>query len=97
MFTYVFARGAARGYLDSSYIGRAKKAFDGMVREFVWTDQKRMLNLNHTCKGAGLGGTPYRDGSYEYYISEPQRLNDLKGLAPFLLAAIQLEQMERRQ
>ncbi|HEX7574144.1 MAG TPA: hypothetical protein VF514_13720 [Bacteroidota bacterium] len=41
--------------------------------------------------GAGLGGKPYRDGSYEYYVGVPQRTNDIKGYAPFLLAAIELE------
>jgi unsaturated rhamnogalacturonyl hydrolase len=47
--------------------------------------------LHGTCRGAGLGGSPYRDGSFEYYVSEPQRTNDMKGIAPFLLAAIELE------
>lgn len=45
-----------------------------------------------TCRSAGLGGKPYRDGSYAYYISEPRRLNDFKGVGPFLLAAIALEE-----
>ncbi len=97
MFTYVFARGAARGYLDPLYADRAKKAFHGMIQQFVSVDSSGYVNLLHTCKGAGLGGTPYRDGSYEYYVHEPQRMNDLKGLGPFLLAAIELETMERVQ
>jgi unsaturated rhamnogalacturonyl hydrolase len=49
--------------------------------------------LNGTCKSAGLGGDPYRDGSFEYYISETPRKNDMKGIGPFLLAAIELEKM----
>jgi unsaturated rhamnogalacturonyl hydrolase len=43
-----------------------------------------------------LGGKPYRDGSYEYYISEPQRTNDMKGYGSFLLAAIELQKGDRR-
>jgi unsaturated rhamnogalacturonyl hydrolase len=38
-----------------------------------------------------LGGDPYRSGSFEYYIGEPKRLNDMKGVGPFLRAAIELE------
>ncbi|HTY00406.1 MAG TPA: glycoside hydrolase family 88 protein [Bacteroidota bacterium] len=94
MFTYVFARGAARGYLDSTYARRARKAFDGIVTRLVTVEPDGFLDLLHTCRGAGLGGNPYRDGTYAYYISEPQRTNDLKGLGPFLLAAIELEREE---
>jgi unsaturated rhamnogalacturonyl hydrolase len=39
----------------------------------------------------GLGGTPYRDGTYEYYLSEPIRKNDLKGIGPFIFASIEME------
>ncbi len=97
MFTYVFARGAAKGYLDHSYLVRAKRAFQGMIRQFVVTDRDGYVNFVHTCKGAGLGGSPYRDGSYAYYIHEPQRINDLKGLGPFLMAALELETLESTQ
>ncbi len=97
MFSYVFARGAARGYLPQSYAKRAKKAFRGITTHLVAFSPEGFVDLLHTCKGAGLGGTPYRDGSYSYYIGEPQRMNDLKGLGSFLLAAIQIEHMERKQ
>src|SRR5215469_1573271 len=42
-------------------------------------------------KGAGRGGNPYRDGSYEYYINEKVGTNDPKGVGAFLLAATQIE------
>jgi len=35
---------------------------------------------------AGLGGATRRDGSLEYYFSEPVVENDAKGVAPLLLA-----------
>ena len=62
-----------------------------MLKTFVTTDADGTINLHHVCSVAGLGGTPYRDGSYEYYVGEPQRTNDFKGYGPFLLAAIELE------
>jgi unsaturated rhamnogalacturonyl hydrolase len=40
---------------------------------------------------SGLGGNPYRDGSYEYYLKEPIRRDDLKGVAPFIMASIEME------
>jgi len=52
------------------------------------------VNLHGTCRGAGLGGNPYRDGSFEYYVSEPRRMNDMKGYGAFLRAAIELERSE---
>jgi unsaturated rhamnogalacturonyl hydrolase len=52
------------------------------------------LSLQHTCESAGLGGQPYRDGSYEYYLREPQRANDFKGIGAFLMAANEIERTE---
>ena len=49
------------------------------------------INLTNVCAGAGLGGNPYRDGSYNYYIHEPTRTNDFKGYGPLLLASLELE------
>ena len=39
----------------------------------------------------GLGGNPYRDGSFEYYISEKVVTNDFKGVGSFILASIEIE------
>jgi unsaturated rhamnogalacturonyl hydrolase len=54
-------------------------------------DDRGGVNLNGVCSVAGLGGDPYRDGSYEYYIKEPVVSNDLKGVGPFILAAVEME------
>jgi unsaturated rhamnogalacturonyl hydrolase len=91
MFAYAFAKGADKKYLDRKYFRIASETFRGIVDNLVTVDARGFIDLHHTCQGAGLGGTPYRDGSYEYYISEPQRTNDMKGYGPFLLAAIELE------
>lgn len=91
MLVYAFAKGANKGYLDRGFFKIAQASFKGVVENMVTIDDSGMVNLHHTCKGAGLGGNPYRDGSFEYYISEPQRTNDMKGIGPFLLAAIELE------
>ncbi len=91
MFVYAFAKGVNKGYLNKKYLKYAKESFDGMLKEFVTVDENGLINLHNTCQGAGLGGKPYRDGTFEYYMSEKKRTNDYKGYGPFLLAAIELE------
>jgi unsaturated rhamnogalacturonyl hydrolase len=92
MFTYAFAKGALKGYLDKKYFNEAERSFDGILKHHVSIDDNGFVNLHHTIKGAGLGGPARRNGSFEYYAGEQQRTNDMKGLGPFLLAAIELEQ-----
>jgi unsaturated rhamnogalacturonyl hydrolase len=97
MTVYALAKGARLGYLDSSYLTIARNAFKAVTSAFVTEDNKEKLSLHHTCQSAGLGNQPYRDGSYEYYMSEPQRTNDLKGVGAFIMAANELEQSENVQ
>jgi unsaturated rhamnogalacturonyl hydrolase len=90
MFTYVFARGANKGYLEKKYLDIANEAFDSIVKELITEDKNGLLTMHNICGGCGLGGNPYRDGSYKYYITEKQVDNDPKGVAPFIIAAIEL-------
>lgn len=92
MFTYAFAKGAKKGYLPQKFYREALKSFRGIVREFIITGIDGLPSLTHICGSCGLGGNPYRDGSYTYYVSEQQVDNDPKGVAPFILAAIELNQ-----
>ena len=90
MFVYALAKGARMGYLDKKYAAVAKKGYDGLVKSFVATENGA-LAFNGTVSVGGLGGSPYRDGSFEYYLSEPLRKNDLKGVGPFILASVEVE------
>lgn len=91
MFVYAFAKGARLGYLDKSFAEAARKGFEGLVKNFIVTDNDGMPHLTKSCSGAGLGGNPLRDGSYDYYIKEPVRTDDLKALGPFMQASVELE------
>ena len=91
MFTYAFAKGARKGYLPQKYLTAAKESFKGILKNFIKVDPNGLVSLLHTCSGAGLGGKPYRDGSFSYYIGVPQATNDFKGMGPFIMAALQLE------
>ncbi len=90
MFIYAFAKGAKNGYLDQKYLDIANKAFDSMVKVMVKTGEDGLPVLANTCGACGLGGNPYREADYNYYITEKQIDNDQKGVAPFILAAIEL-------
>lgn len=91
MFVYALAKGARLGYLDKKYAAVARKGYDGLLKTFVATEPTGALAFTGTVSVGGLGGKPYRDGSYEYYLSEPLRKNDLKGVGPFILASVEME------
>jgi len=91
MIIYSFAKGANKGYLEKKFYNIAKESFHFVFENFVTIDDLGLINLNNICAGAGLGGNPYRDGSYDYYINEKKRTNDFKGYGPFILAAIEIE------
>jgi unsaturated rhamnogalacturonyl hydrolase len=91
MFVYAVAKGVRKGYLPDSKISIATKGYDGIINQFVKTENGQ-TNLYGTVKVSGLGGgNPYRDGSFEYYISEPVVMNDQKGIGAFLLAVNEME------
>lgn len=91
MFTYVFAKGSNKGYLPAKYNDIANKAFSNIITHLITEKDDGTIEMKDVCGGCGLGGNPYRDGSYEYYITEKKVVNDSKGVAPFILAAIELE------
>lgn len=90
MFVYAFAKGAHKGYLPAKFEAVAIKGFDGLVKELIKVDDDGEIHLTQVCKSAGLGGDPYRDGSYEYYLSEPILTDNSHGLGPFIMAALEL-------
>ncbi len=90
MFAYAFAKGANKGYLDKKYKDVAQKAYDGLIDNLIKVEDDGTVNLTQCCAVAGLGGDPYRDASYEYYINEEIRSNDPKGTGPFIMASLEL-------
>ena len=67
-----------------------KKAYQALLDDLITVEENGVVNLNQCCAVAGLGGNPYRDGSYEYYIGEKIRSNDPKGTGPFIMASLEL-------
>ncbi|HYD83044.1 MAG TPA: glycoside hydrolase family 88 protein, partial [Opitutus sp.] len=98
MFVYALAKGVNRGYLPrEKYLPTILKAYEGLIRDLVRTEADGKVTLTQCCEVAGLGyttskGRP-RDGSFDYYISEPIIDNDPKGVGPFIMAGIEMEQL----
>ena len=104
MFAYCLLKGYRLGYLDRSYRDAGVKAYNGIIKQFVKVNPDKTISLTRCCQVSGLGpgyNPPYvpenkvnkrRDGSFEYYISEPIRDNDGKGVGPFIWASLEMEQ-----
>lgn len=86
MVAYFYLKGARLGMLDASYADVGAKIFLAICKRYL-SQREGKLNLGGICLVAGLGpeNNRRRDGTYEYYTSEPVVENDAKGLAPFLM------------
>lgn len=96
MFVYNLLRGVRLGLLDQSFLAPAKKGYEGMVKTFVKENEDGTVSLTNCCSVAGLGGgkDQRRNGSFQYYLSEPIRDNDAKGVGPFILAGIEYDNLK---
>ena len=90
MYAYAMAKGVNIGVLPDSYRDEAKQVIEGLKASKLRTDDDGTLSLIDCCAVAGLGGNPFRDGKYDYYIHERICDNDPKGVAPLILACIEL-------
>jgi unsaturated rhamnogalacturonyl hydrolase len=96
MFVYALAKGVNDGELSPDIIPAILKGYNGLATKLIKTDGGR-VSLTQCCSVAGLGftgahGRP-RDGSFDYYISEPIVDNDMKGVGPFILAGIEVQKI----
>ena len=94
MVSYALLKGARLGMLSSDYAQKGAEIFNGIV-ENKMSAENGDLNLKDICLVAGLGpeNNTRRDGSYEYYISEPIVENDAKGVGPFIMAYTEIKKL----
>ena len=91
-FMYAYAKAINKGYLPIDvYADIPRDAFEGLTRRLIRVEPDGILSLTQCCAVSGLGGNPYRDGSYEYYIHEKIRDNDGKATGPFIMGCMELE------
>ena len=93
MFSYALLKGVRLGYLDAGLGDWAVKTYEAVVKQFVRVDGQGLLNLDSCCAVGGLGGKQGRMGDFDYYLSEPVRSNDPKGIGPFIWASLEMEKL----
>ena len=109
MFAYVLLKAARKGYVGKEYLEAGKKAYQGILNHFIQVNPDKTISLTQCCSVAGLGPgisdkvlkaapkvkeNTRRDGSYAYYLSEPVRDNDAKGIGPFIWASLEMERIQ---
>jgi unsaturated rhamnogalacturonyl hydrolase len=94
MFVYAMVKGVRAGFLPELYLPVARHAYQGILRQFVTADDAGQVHLAGTCRSAGLGGTPYRNGSFEYYVGEPVVTDNHHGVGAFILASAEMESID---
>ncbi len=87
---YAYAKAINKGYIDKKYREVAEKAFNGIKNKLLKENPDGTLTLTRCCQVGGLGGNPYRDGSFEYYIGEKIRDNDAKATGPYIKGCLEL-------
>ena len=105
-FMYAYAKAVNKGYIDAKYRDVAMAAFEGLQRTLLveltaetaaeagqparTATGEPVLSLTRCCAVGGLGGSSYRDGSFDYYIHEKIRDNDAKATGPFIMGCLEL-------
>ncbi len=95
MFSYALLKAVRKGYISPKYKKSAIKGYSGIVKQLVRKNSDGSISLTKCCAVAGLGGNPYRDGTYEYYIRETVRDNDPKGVGPFIMACLEMNLLNK--
>lgn len=90
MFCYALAKAVRLDLLPREPVAAAARdSFAALTKRYLMVDGAGEASLAGICKVAGLGGDPYRDGSFAYYIGEPVVSDDFKGTGPYILAALE--------
>ena len=93
MFVYFLLKAIRKGYIPKDYINVAQKGYEGILKNFIRETENGDIKIIQACAVAGLGGSNYRMGDYNYYINETIRENDAKAVAPFIMASIEWEKI----
>ena len=94
IFAYAIMKSVRLGFLDGSYFAYGKKAFDGICEKYL-SEEHGELQLGGICLVAGLGNKEMREGTFDYYMREPVVKNEAKGVAPLILAYVEVLMTEQ--
>ncbi|MBR1441190.1 MAG: glycoside hydrolase family 88 protein [Lachnospiraceae bacterium] len=90
LIAYAFLKGARLGFLPKRFAAVGEKIFYGITEKYLTRKADGTPGLGGICLVAGLGGKTHRDGSLEYYFSEPVVEDEAKGIAPLIMAYVEL-------
>lgn len=96
MFIYAQLKAVRKGYLPAEMAQEAISRYEKFVERFIRENEDGTLSMTDCCAVGGLGGKQMRDGSFEYYLSEPIIENDCKGVGPFVWASLEYEYAQGR-
>lgn len=96
IFAYAIMKSVRLGYLDERYFAFGRKAFDGICEKYL-SEENGELQLGGICLVAGLGNKEMREGTFDYYMREPVVKNEAKGVAPLILAYIEIMMREKAE
>ena len=96
MIAYAILKGVRLKALPERYRQIGMDIFNGICKKYLSANKDGDLNLGGICLVAGLGpdNNRRRDGSYEYYISEPIVENDAKGVGPLIMAFTEMKKIK---
>ncbi len=96
MIAYAMMKGARLGYVEKRFAKVGEEVFNGICKQYL-TETDGTLNLGGICLMAGLGpeDKPHRNGTFEYYVSEPVVENDAKGTGPFVMAYTEIKRLKK--
>jgi unsaturated rhamnogalacturonyl hydrolase len=89
-FIYTLAKAINKGWLPPEPFGPfLEAAWEGLQTHLLDVDAEGRISLAQCCRVAGMSDD--RNGSFRYYMSEAVVHNDIKGVGPFVRAAVELE------
>lgn len=97
MIAYAILKGVRLEALPERYRQIGIDIFNGICKKYLSVKEDGDLNLGGICLVAGLGpeNNLRRDGSYEYYMSEPIVENDAKGVGPLIMAYTEMIKIQK--
>lgn len=99
MFAYSYLKALRLGLIDETYRETAERAYKGALETFITENADASLNINQSCRSAGLGPAynRQRDGSASYYLCGSDVTivsNEGKAIGPFIMASLEWELLQ---
>ncbi len=101
MFTYAYLKGMRIDVLDKRlYEEVARRAYQGLLDNFIREDEEGKLSIIQSCASAGLGPAKdhSRTGTVNYYLCGKDvtiTQNEGKAIGPFIMASLEYERLNK--